>query len=78
MLALIITVASVWKIHCQLYDAILNSRMVAWSKPYPEQAGAQSGRGCEEQISALRLSIDNSDKGENHPLFIICPLCQGL
>ena len=46
----------------KLYDAILNSRMVAWSKPYPEQAGAQAGRGCEEQILALRLFIDIAKK----------------
>ena len=42
----------------KLYDMILADRFVKWCKPLPEQAGSQSGRGCEEQILTLRLIID--------------------
>ena len=42
----------------KLYDMVLNNRFTKWYKPRSEQAGAQKGRGCEEQILALRLLID--------------------
>lgn len=46
----------------KLYDMILADRFVKWYKPLPEQAGSQSGRGCEEQILTLRLIIDIARK----------------
>ena len=36
-----------------------------WYTPRPEQAGAQPGRGCEEQILAIRLLIDIARKTQN-------------
>jgi hypothetical protein len=42
----------------KLYDGILNARFGLWYRPCCEQAGAQVGRGCEEQIVTLRLYID--------------------
>ena len=47
---------------CKLFDAILNSRLTLWYKPDVQQAGAQSGRGCIEQILTLRLYIDVARK----------------
>ncbi len=41
----------------KLFDCILNNRLKLWYRPTPEQAGAQSGRSCQEQILALRLLI---------------------
>ena len=32
----------------KLYDGIMNRRFNIWYSPYPEQAGAQKGRTCEE------------------------------
>ena len=46
----------------KLYDMVLNSRFIQWYKPRPEQAGAQKGRGCEEQLLTLRLLIDIARK----------------
>ena len=46
----------------KLYDSVLNSRLCLWFKPDVEQAGAQKGRGCVEQILALRLFIDIARK----------------
>ena len=42
----------------KLYDYILNNRLVKWYQPDREQAGAQSKRGCVEQIVTLRLLFD--------------------
>ena len=41
----------------KLFDLIMLNRLKLWYKPRPEQAGAQVGRGCLEQILALRLII---------------------
>ena len=46
----------------KLYDMVLNNRFIQWYKPRPEQAGAQKGRGCEEQILTLRLLISIARK----------------
>ena len=56
----------------KLYDKILNSRLIAWYTPNVEQAGAQRGRGCIEQISTLRLLIDiaRSKKRTMYVVFI--------
>ena len=42
----------------KLYDLVLSRRFILWYKPRDQQAGAQKGRGCEEQILCLRLLID--------------------
>ena len=47
---------------CKVYDMVLHRRFTMWYKPTPEQAGAQQGRGCLEQIASLRLIIDSSRK----------------
>ena len=49
----------------KLYDMVLAARFIQWYKPCPEQAGSQKGRGCEEQILALRLMIDIARKMKN-------------
>ena len=49
---------------CKVYDSILNRRLTRWFKPQPEQAGAQEGRGCIEQILCLRLLIDYARKSK--------------
>ena len=54
----------------KLYDGILHSRLTRWYKPYPEQAGSQAGRGCEEQLLTLRLFIDIS-RMKKLPLYIL-------
>ena len=46
----------------KLYDVILNRRFTQWYRPHPEQAGAQRGRGCIEQILTIRLLIDIARK----------------
>ena len=46
----------------KLYDMILSHRFSLWYTPRPEQAGAQPGRGCEEQILTVRLIIDIARK----------------
>ena len=46
----------------KLYDGILNTRFTQWYKPDIEQAGGQTGRGCEEQIMTIRLLIDTARK----------------
>ena len=53
----------------KLYDMILSRRLQAWYKPTPQQAGAQKGRGCEEQIFVIRLLIDIARKC-GFPLYI--------
>lgn len=42
----------------KLYDYVLNNRLMAWYKPFREQAGAKPKRGCIEHIVALRLIMD--------------------
>jgi len=54
---------------CKLYDAILNSRFTLWYSPDVQQAGAQAGRGCAEQILTIRLLIDVARKTKQ-PLYI--------
>ena len=49
----------------KLYDMILSSRFSMWYTLRPEQAGAQPGWGCEEQILAVRLLIDIARKTRN-------------
>ena len=39
----------------KIYDYVLSNRLMAWYRPYREQAGAQSKRGCIEHIVTLRL-----------------------
>ena len=46
----------------KLYDVILNNRFTQWYRPHVEQAGAQRGRGCAEQILTIRLLIDIARK----------------
>ena len=42
----------------KLYDSILNDRFMTWYTSLDEQAGAQAGRGCAEQLLTLWLLID--------------------
>jgi len=46
----------------KLYDMVLSKRFQLWYKPSYEQAGAQQGRGCNEQIFTVRLLIDIARK----------------
>jgi hypothetical protein len=46
----------------KVYDMILSKRFSLWYRPKQEQAGAQPGRGCEEQILTVRLIIDIARK----------------
>jgi len=46
----------------KLYDMILSTRFSLWYTPRVEQAGAQPGRSCEEQILTVRLVIDIARK----------------
>ncbi len=49
---------SVSNVVAKLYDMVLSRRIQKWFTPLREQAGAQAGRGCQEQIVTLRLLID--------------------
>ena len=42
----------------KLYDTVLTNRLRIWHNLLLEQAGAQHGRGCQEQILVLRLLIE--------------------
>jgi hypothetical protein len=53
----------------KLYDKVLAARFELWYRPLPEQAGAQKGRGCSEQIAAIRILIDSA-KARKKSLFI--------
>lgn len=53
----------------KLYDLLLCRRLEKWYKPDREQAGAQSGRGCMEQILCLRLLMDYA-LSKNKKLYI--------
>ena len=46
----------------KLYDGILKNRLTSWYQPCTEQAGAQPGQGCTEQLLTLRLYIDIARK----------------
>ena len=48
---------------------MISARFQLWYKPKVEQAGAQPGRGCEEQILTIRLLIDIARKCR-HTLYI--------
>ena len=52
-----------------LYDLVLSERFNKWYKTKIEQAGAQKGRGCEEQILSVKLLIDIARK-TNKPLYV--------
>ena len=56
----------------KLFDIVLHNRLKQWYRPCREQAGCQKGRGCIEQILALRLIIDYCIKRrcKLHLLFI--------
>ena len=56
----------------KLYDSIITTRLQRWFSSDEEQAGAKKGRGCEEQILALRLLIDiaRKEKGTLYVLFV--------
>ena len=54
----------------KIYDSILCKRLELWFSPFREQAGAQKGRSCEEQIATLRLAIDIA-KHKKQKLFIV-------
>jgi hypothetical protein len=54
----------------KLYDLILAKRLDLWFKPFREQAGAQKGRGCQEQLLTLRLLIEYA-KSKKQKLYII-------
>ena len=53
----------------KLYDRVLFSRLRTWIKIDKCQAGSQEGRGCTEQMLALRLLIDYA-KCKRKKLFI--------
>lgn len=44
----------------KLYDMVLCHRLSLWFRPYREQAGAQSRRGCIEHLVTLRLLTDTA------------------
>ena len=56
----------------KLYDGILNTRFNTWYSPCIEQAGAQRGRSCVEQLLTLRLYMDIARKEQSvlYALFI--------
>ena len=61
---------SVMNTLAKIYDSILCKRLELWFSPFREQAGAQKGRSCEEQIATLRLAIDIA-KHKKQKLFIV-------
>ena len=46
----------------KVYDLVLCNRFTLWYQPREEQAGAQKGRNCEEQILVIRLLIEIARK----------------
>lgn len=54
----------------KLFDMVLCDRLSHWFRPLREQAGAQRGRGCLEQIVTLRLLIDTA-KRKKQKLFVM-------
>lgn len=61
---------SILNIFAKIYDAVLTKRLNLWWAPDDEQTGAQSGKGCTEQIVTLRLLISIAKKLRK-PLYII-------
>jgi len=49
---------------------VINERLKLWNMPSREQAGGQEGKGCLEQIMALRLLVDFV-KGKRRKLFLV-------
>jgi hypothetical protein len=60
---------SIMSAMAKLYDMVLAERFILWYKPREEQAGAQKGRSCDEQILTIRLLIDVARK-QKTPLFL--------
>lgn len=54
----------------KIFDRILYKRLSLWYKPEIEQAGAQKGRDCLEQILTIRLLCDYAKKSK-HKLFLL-------
>ena len=54
----------------KIYDYVLCNRLSKWFVPDREQAAAQPGRGCLEQITSLRLLIDFAVK-KNQTLYCL-------
>lgn len=54
----------------KLYDMVLCGRLNEWFRPYREQAGAQSKRGCTEHIVSLRLLTDKAHR-QKKKLFVV-------
>jgi hypothetical protein len=54
----------------KLYDQLMNDRLSRWLRVDAAQAGAQSGRGCIEQILTLRLTMDYAKK-QKRKLFLL-------
>ena len=54
----------------KVYDHLLNNRLSHWINVDASQAGAQKGRGCTEQIVALRLLVDYAMRKKNK-LFLL-------
>ena len=46
----------------RIFDNILEKRLLLWSPPSKEQAGAQKGRSCVNHIMTLRFLIDYAKK----------------
>lgn len=55
---------------CKIYDYVLCNRLTLWYTPRREQAGSQPGRGCVDQIVALRL-ICNFAVEKKKKLFLL-------
>ena len=56
----------------KIFDMIICNRLDRWFKPDREQAGAQSGRGCIEQIVTLRILCDYAKKKKNQAFYHLC------
>ncbi len=50
---------------CKLYDCVLNRCFTLWYRLDTEQAGAQEGRGCPEQLLLLNQITDIARKTRN-------------
>ncbi len=59
---------------CKLYDGVLKRHFTLWYRPDTEQAGAQEGNGCPEQLLLLHLTTDIARKTGNtlYILFVDC------
>ena len=54
----------------KVFDSLLCHRLQLWCRPDREQAGAQKGGGCTEQILTLRLLFDYA-RSKGVPLFVM-------